>query len=423
MSCAWTILFVMPCFIVLVWIRNCFLDRKNSGSKRHLHMDERNIKIRSLPTQHIIVFCYRLHTRLFPVISCLIVPCLIFSSSRVVSHGKGTYGRTMLFFCMGLGLIASQTMSEALVFRPQSVLGYAIDNNLLGSHGWSRVRILAQKTSDEKMLDKIRRRVVQMEKAHKIRMKPKAQASPEVVVPGDIMGVEKGPAVDSMEEEEGLSPDFIKHYTRLKWECLRTRVSLAVLQYPFPKPLLYKQLKENLLLHQIVITLSRQKTRHLKKHGKQEPLCAMPLDEYELITSTQQFAFEKAIEAEHRWSKLSLNVCHICDRCHFTKMSRTMVEFGHTNQREQNPICGSCAYNPARNTAQNRAITYWIDRHGTIHTYVPRELNDLTFAEKQLIALAYSHVSLIHLKNGTLGSRGAFCQCRTENIRAIHHPP
>jgi hypothetical protein len=51
-------------------------------------------------------------------------------------------------------------------------------------------------------------------------------------------------------------------------------------------------------------------------------------------------------------------------------------------------------------------IPYWLDRHGTIHKNVPGELNDLTFAEKQLIALASSHMSLIHLKNGTLGSRG-----------------
>jgi hypothetical protein len=65
----------------------------------------------------------------------------------------------MLFFCMGLGLIASKIMSEALSFRPLSVLGYAIDNNLLGADGWSRVRVLAQKTSDDRMLEKIKRRV------------------------------------------------------------------------------------------------------------------------------------------------------------------------------------------------------------------------------------------------------------------------
>jgi hypothetical protein len=73
-------------------------------------------------------------------------------------------------------------MSEAFLFRPQSVLGYAIYNNLLGAHGLSRVRVLAQKTSDNKMLDKIKRRVGQMGKAHKVRMEPKIQASPEVLV-------------------------------------------------------------------------------------------------------------------------------------------------------------------------------------------------------------------------------------------------
>jgi hypothetical protein len=55
---------------------------------------------------------------------------------------------------------------------------YAIDNNLLGAHGWSRVWILAQKTSYNKILDNIRRRVGQMEKAHKMSMKPKTEAGP-----------------------------------------------------------------------------------------------------------------------------------------------------------------------------------------------------------------------------------------------------
>jgi hypothetical protein len=245
------------------------------------------------------------------------------------------------------------------------------------------------------MLEKIKRHVVHMEKSHKMRMNPRVQTLPGVPVP-----------IDTMEFENELTPDFMQRYTRLKWECLTTGVSLAVPQHPFPKPILYKQLKEDPSLHQIVIALSRQKTRHLKKHGKQEPLCAISLDEYALMTNAQQFAFEKAIEAEQRWSKLSLDVCHVCDGCHLTKMCITTVEFGHITKREYKPICGSCAHNPARNTAQNRAIPYWLVKHQTIHTNVPKKLNDLTFSEKQLIALASCHMSLIHLKNGTLGSRG-----------------
>jgi hypothetical protein len=123
------------------------------------------------------------------------------------------------------------------------------------------------------------------------------------------------------------------------------------------------------------------------------------------MTNAQKFAFEKAIEAEQRWSKLYFDVCFVRDGRHLTKMSRTTVEFGHTTKREYKPLCGSCAHNPARNTTQNRVIPYWLDRHGTIHTNVPGEFNYLTFAEKHLIALHYSHMSL-NLKNGTLGSRG-----------------
>jgi hypothetical protein len=162
MSCAWTLLSVMLCFIVSVWISNCFSYPKSRGLKYLWHMAGRSIKIRSLPTPYIISSVYD-----FPV----------------VSPGKVTFRRTMLLLCMGLGLVATNTLSEALTFIPQSVLRYAIDNNLLDTHGWSRVRILAQKTSDIKMLDKIRRRGGQIKKAHKLRMKPKSQAGTEGVVP------------------------------------------------------------------------------------------------------------------------------------------------------------------------------------------------------------------------------------------------
>jgi hypothetical protein len=105
----------------------------------------------------------------------------------------------MLYFCMGLGLIASKTMSEALSFIPLSVLGYAIDNNMLGAHGWSHVWVLAQHTSDDKMLEKIKRRMGQMEKAHKMRMKPIVQKLPGGLVPNDTMEFENDPALEDMD--------------------------------------------------------------------------------------------------------------------------------------------------------------------------------------------------------------------------------
>jgi hypothetical protein len=53
-------------------------------------------------------------------------------------------------------------------------------------------------------------------------------------------------------------------------------------------------------------------------------------------------------------------------------------------------------------------------------------LNDLTFAEKQLLALSSSHISLINLKNGTLWSRGhcvSVEQKISELFTTLHRKP
>jgi hypothetical protein len=95
----------------------------------------------------------------------------------------------MLFFCMGLGLIVSKTVSEALAFIPESVMGYAIDNNLLEAHGWSQVWFLVQKTSDNKFFNEIKSQVGQLEKDHRERIKPKSHTGTEVGgVPGNPNG-------------------------------------------------------------------------------------------------------------------------------------------------------------------------------------------------------------------------------------------
>jgi hypothetical protein len=99
-----------------------------------------------------------------------------------------------------------------------------------------------------------------------------------------------------------------------------------------------------------------------------------------------------------------------------------MVEFGHTTKREQNPICGRFANNPARNTAHNWVILYWLDGNGTIDMNVARELSDITFFEKQLIALASSRMSLIHINNVTLGPRG-HCVSAEQKISELFTTP
>jgi hypothetical protein len=213
---------------------------------------------------------------------------------------------------------------------------------------------------------------------------------------------------EATEQEEGgyVSPYFVKKCTRLKWNCLTQGVSLEALECPFPKLYIYKKVKEDLEMHEIHVIFLRKWKVYMKIYGLQNPICSLFFDQYESLTPTEQHTFEKRIEAEQPWSNLSFDVCRICQGCHLTTMQKTLVEFGHTNERQRKPICGSCANNPKQNTIQNRVIPYWMYRHGSCHTTVPEQLSGLTFAEKHLIEVASSHMSLIHLKDGTLGSRG-----------------
>jgi hypothetical protein len=94
-------------------------------------------------------------------------------------------------------------------------------------------------------------------------------------------------------ETEDLGPDFASKFVRLKWECLKYCVLLDIVQHPFPKPDIYRHLKGYLTLKQIFANLMTKKRNRLKKLGKQETFCYLPFEEYESMTPTQQFSFEK----------------------------------------------------------------------------------------------------------------------------------
>jgi hypothetical protein len=61
-----------------------------------------------------------------------------------------------------------------------------------------------------------------------------------------------------------------------------------------------------------------QKEEQVEEAAKaRDPLfSSLPFEEYEYMTPTQQFSFEKAIETERRSSNFNLEVCHICQGCH-----------------------------------------------------------------------------------------------------------
>jgi hypothetical protein len=60
--------------------------------------------------------------------------------------------------------------------------------------------------------------------------------------------------------------------------------------------------------------MMNKKRNRFKKLGKQDTFCSLPFKEYESMTPTQQFSFEKANETERRWFNFNLEVCHIYDR-------------------------------------------------------------------------------------------------------------
>jgi hypothetical protein len=73
--------------------------------------------------------------------------------------------------------------------------------------------------------------------------------------------------MNEQEEDEDLSPDFMKKFICLKWDCLPHGVSLASLECPFPKPYIYEMLKEYLDMHEIYdIMLSKWRV-HVRRSG------------------------------------------------------------------------------------------------------------------------------------------------------------
>jgi hypothetical protein len=103
------------------------------------------------------------------------------------------------------------------------------------------------------------------------------------------------PDLDVMHDTEDLGPDFASKFVCLKWECLKYGVSLDIVQHPFPKPDIYRYLKGDLTLKQICANLMTKNRNRLNKLGKQETFCSLPFEEYESMTPTQQFSFEKEI--------------------------------------------------------------------------------------------------------------------------------
>ena len=91
-----------------------------------------------------------------------------------------------------------------------------------------------------------------------------------------------------------------------------------------------------------------------------------------------------------------------CSICHQRRLNMVVKD----------GICSRCRGESFRNkfTHDNHALPVWVDSEtGQVHYELPRELKDLSIAEKLLIQKISPLVPVIHVKNGVLACRGHCC--------------
>ena len=92
-----------------------------------------------------------------------------------------------------------------------------------------------------------------------------------------------------------------------------------------------------------------------------------------------------------------------------TNTIKIATKFESVWKKNKKNICTIFADNPELYTEKNEALPIWLDENGTIRFDLPEELQGFSIAKKCLIQMASPFIPIIHIKNGTLGSRGHCC--------------
>lgn len=90
--------------------------------------------------------------------------------------------------------------------------------------------------------------------------------------------------------------------------------------------------------------------------------------------------------------------CHKhCKICHQRRIKITVKD----------GVCNRCSQEKHEHkfNNNNKALPTW-SKNGIIYYHIPKELQNLTFAEKLLIQRVSPLIPVIHIKNGILGLRG-----------------
>ena len=103
---------------------------------------------------------------------------------------------------------------------------------------------------------------------------------------------------------------------------------------------------------------------------------------------------QQAFKFEQDMLNCKFKYCKVCHQ-------RRLIMVTKTN------VCSRCSTqkNVQLFTHQNKALPTWTERN-RVYYNLPKELKNLTIAEKMLIQRVSPLIPVIHLKNGILGSRG-----------------
>jgi hypothetical protein len=109
----------------------------------------------------------------------------------------------------------------------------------------------------------------------------------------------------------------------------------------------------------------------------------------------QSVFIKQTLDFEEQMKTILYNTCIICQQ---RRLNLTL----------NNGKCCRCENQKGRYTFchENKTLPTWINNRNTVMYTIPRELQNLTIAEKLLIQRVSPLVPVIHVKNGSLGIRG-----------------
>ena len=298
--------------------------------------------------------------------------------SRIVGFKKGYRNKTLLEVVFDNGDSGTVGLTEIYSTCKELVTDYVLKNNLQGSKGFWMVkkRLRQSSKTDEGLINVLNRKV-----------KRRKQGIKDVLVGKMVSNI------NALDNTQDVSKDWVQ----LQWECARRKISTSDHYYgsKIREP---STSVENGKMKESVIADLKEKVRKSKHQGGRTDYCSLSYEEFESMSERDRYAFIVALETEQRFKAIDLSTCSNCLACN------TNAKNLQKNGTEY--LCDACTKNKEKYGIDNYVIPYWIREDGVKHTSIPEELQGLSFAEKQLIALATSHMNLIHMKNGTLGSTG-----------------